>query len=227
MLECKPFGDILSLQDDAGRFCIVPCEIGRAHPDGVRGPVLALIGQIFLTDMLVMSECPFKHCPDGLSFGKYGFVGIPEQIRRRSFEDCLRRWIDRRDYSVGIHREHAGRNALKDVPRQPLHFFEGPFGAVVVEEDDDRRDSDRTHQEYEERHDDQVAAGLPERRKQLRGNRLALRETLQEEFLLFQTKEQNDGHDQGQNQEDGRDQPIGNPSEEGGFWNRSKHCGVT
>jgi hypothetical protein len=54
-----------------------------------------------------------------------------------------------------------------------------------------------------------------------------LGETLQEEFFLFQTKEQNDGHDQGQNQEDGRDQPIGNPSEEGGFWNRSKHLGVT
>ena len=64
---------------------------------------------------------------------------------------------------------------------------------------DDRRDSDPTHQEYEERHDDQVAAGLPESREQLRGNGLALGETLQEEFFLFQTKEQNDGHDQGQN----------------------------
>ena len=63
--------------------------------------------------------------------------------------------------------------------------------------------------------------------KTLCKNRLVLGETLQEEFFLFQTKEQNNGYDQGQNQEDGRDQPIGNPSEEGGFWNRSEHSGVT
>ncbi len=51
LLERKPVGDILGLEDDAGRLCIVSCEIGRAHPDGVRGPVLVLIGQIFLADM--------------------------------------------------------------------------------------------------------------------------------------------------------------------------------
>ena len=183
LLERKPIGNILGLEDDAGRFCSVPCELGRGHPNGVRGPVLFLIGQIFLTDMLVMPECSFKHRPDGLSLGKDGFVRVPEQILRRSFEYCLCCRIDRGDHAAGIYREHAGRNALEDLSCQSLHFFEGTFGAVVVEKDNNRRDSDRTHQEYKERHDDQVAAGLPERRKQLRGNCLALSKTLQEEIF--------------------------------------------
>src|SRR3954462_12923675 len=80
LLERKPIGNILGLEDDASRICIVACEFGRAHPDGVHGLVLSLIGQLFLTDMLVMPECSFKYRPDGLSLGKDGFVRVPEQI---------------------------------------------------------------------------------------------------------------------------------------------------
>src|ERR1041384_1719534 len=223
LFQREPVGNILGLQNDAGRFCTVPCELGLGLPDGVRGPVLVLVGQIFLTDMLVMPECSFKHRPDVLSLGKDGFVRVPEQILRRSFEYCLCCRIDRSDHAAGIYREQSGRNALENLSCQSLHFFESTFGAVIVEKNNNRRDSDRTHQEYKERHDDQVAAGLPERRDQLRGNRLALSKTLQEEILLLQTKEQNDRHNQGQDQEDGHDEPIGNPSEKWGFWSRSKH----
>ena len=51
-------------------------------------------------------------------------------------------------------------------------------------------------------------------------------ETLEKELFPFQAKEQNDGYDQGQNHEDGRDEPIGNPSEEG-VLSRSKHLSIT
>ena len=78
MLERKPVGDILSLQDDAGRFRIVPCELGRAHSDGVRGPVLPLIKQILLGHMALETQRTVEHIPNGLAFGKDGFIRMAQ-----------------------------------------------------------------------------------------------------------------------------------------------------
>lgn len=65
----------------------------------------------------------------------------------------------------------------------------------------------------------------PERLKQLRGDRLILRESLEEELVSLQAHEEDDGHDQRENEYDRGNETVWNASKQRGFWNRPKHGG--
>lgn len=92
--------------------------------------------------VVVVMQCSIEHDANRISLGKHQFIALTEQFFRRLFQCRHGRGIDGSNLAIAINGEHAGRNALKDISGQPFDFFEGPFGAVVVQEGDDRRNPD-------------------------------------------------------------------------------------
>ncbi len=137
--------NVLSLQDHACRFLIVPRELRCTHANCPRALVPAFVEEVLVTQMTVLFQRPVEYPADWVSFGEHGIIPFPEQLRWGAIQDHLSCGIHRADDSSLANRKHARGNTLENIPRQPLHFFQSSSGGVIVKKHDDRRTTDRIH----------------------------------------------------------------------------------